>query len=137
MTKTNHRYELANISIFPSFPEMGSNAREGYSFDLKVRYTTQISVSTQNVNIVDYRVNIPAVSGTFIDSHYVTDKLEEDILKYSEIVKDYKEPIFKFNVTYKSPNIISSSLLQVATELEVIEETLDTIFNHFLKNYNY
>lgn len=134
MIKTGQRYELANIAVYPDFPD-SRNGKCSYSFTLKVTYKTNISVTSHTVNTVDYFIEIPAVIGSFVDQYHVPSKLQEDVLTYSEIVKDYKEPAFQFNVTYKSSNVMSSLPLQVASSLTTINETLDAIFGHFFEKF--
>lgn len=135
MKKTNDKYELANISVFPTFPENGNRSKGSYNFNVRVRYTTNMSATTQTVNTIDYLVDIPAVLGSFVDSHYVPSKLEEDIQKYSEMVKDYKEPIFKFNIACDASSVRSTSPLKVASSLGTINEVLDAIFGHFFEKH--
>lgn len=136
MKKNNDAYELANIYVFPNFFEDGYRSTKGsYNFNIRIRYKTHISSSSHTINTVDYSVDIPAVLGSHVDNYHVSDNLEEDIKKYSEMVKDYKEPVFNFNIAYAISNVRNTSPIQVVNSLGTINEALDAIFGHFFEKF--
>lgn len=136
MKKNNDAYELANIYVFPNFFEDGHRPTKGsYNFNVRIRYKTHISSSSHTVNTVDYSIDIPAVLGSNVNNYHVPDNLEEDIKKYSEMVKDYKEPVFNFNVAYAISNVRNTSPIQVVNSLGTINEALDAIFGHFFEKF--
>lgn len=136
MKKNNDAYELANIYVFPNFFEGGHRSTKGsYNFNVRIRYRTNVTPSSSTVNTVDYSVEIPAVLGSHVNNYHVPDNLEEDIKKYSEMVKDYKEPVFKFNVAYAISNVRNATPIEVVNSLGTINEVLDAIFSHFFEKF--